>query len=176
MKINKIVLVGYRGSGKTTVGKVLSTKFGLRFIDTDAEIEKSVGCSIFSFVKDRGWDAFREEEKRILKKVSKLSDVVVASGGGSFMDGTLISLFKRSQFFFIYLKASPPFLRGRMTGSGERPSLTGNHPLDEIEEVLLLRDPVYTSIADMIVSTDGLSPDEVVDQVDKGIKALLEFL
>ncbi len=163
----KIVLVGYRGSGKTTVGKILSDRLSLSFVDTDEEIERAIGCSISEFVKRYGWVSFREVEVEVLRKVSRMEDVVVASGGGSFMNPGVLQLFMGGGWIFVYLRASPGVLKERIVESGGRPSLTGGSSLDEVELVLSKREPVYLSISHLVVETDGMSPEEVAQRIEE---------
>jgi shikimate kinase len=155
-----IALIGYRCSGKTTVGKILATELGMDFLDTDTLIEERAGCSIEALVSIKGWDHFREIEKGLVQGLSKRDNLVIATGGGVVMDeGNVKNLKKNS--WIVWLNGRPEVLKERMgkeQRSGKRrPSLTGADPLGEIEGVLGIRRPLYEQAGDLIVDTSELS-------------------
>ncbi|KPK21374.1 MAG: hypothetical protein AMK69_21885 [Nitrospira bacterium SG8_3] len=155
-----IVLIGYRCSGKTVVGKTLARELHKEFLDTDALIEGNSDCSIETMVSTKGWDRFRETEKRLVKEVSRRDNLVIATGGGIVMDEENVKNLKQNGWV-VWLKGKPEVLRERMAkeqGSAKvRPSLTGADPLEEIEEVLRVRKPFYERAGDLEVDTSNLS-------------------
>jgi len=163
-----IVLIGYRCSGKTAVGKKLAKEMGKDFIDTDLLIEKSAGCSIEDMISRHGWDHFRGIEKRIIKEVSHNDHQVIATGGGVVMDDDNVKNLKRNGFV-IWLKGDADVLKERMIedqrSGNTRPSLTGDDPMDEIKKVLDIRNPFYRQAGDVIVDTSALSIQEVADRI-----------
>lgn len=167
-----IVLVGYRCSGKTAVGKILARKLGRDFLDTDGLIEREIRDSIQGFVSKKGWDHFREMEKTVIKKIAKKDNLVIATGGGIVMDKDNISNLKRNGWI-VWLKANPGIIKDRMRkeqGSGKiRPSLTGSDPIEEIEQVLNLRTPLYEKASDLTVDTSTYAPREVADLIMKDL-------
>lgn len=155
-----IVLIGYRCSGKTVVGKILASKLGKAFLDTDALIEERSGHSIETMISTKGWDQFRETEKRLVEEVSRRNNLVIATGGGIVMDEENVENLKQNGWV-VWLKTKPEVLRKRMAKEQEsgrvRPSLTGADPLEEIREVLNLRKPFYKRAGDLEVDTSNLS-------------------
>ena len=172
-----IVLIGYRCSGKTAVGKILARELGRDFLDTDGLIEREIGGSIEGFVSKKGWDLFREMEKTVIKKIAKKDNLVIATGGGIVMDKENVSNLKRNGWI-VWLKADPSVIKDRMTkeqGSGKlRPSLTGSDPIEEIEHVLSLRTPLYEKASDLTVDASTYVPREVADLIMKGLPLKLE--
>ena len=172
MSNNNIVLVGYRCSGKTSVGKHLAQELGRKFFDTDAWIEKKVQCSIETIVSRHGWECFRSIEKELIKELSRGIELVIATGGGVVMDEENVrSLKKRG--FIIWLNAKAEVLEKRMVRdqrSGKfRPSLTGSDSLEEIMKVLSARASYYERASDLVVDTSSLFPREVVALIIKNL-------
>jgi shikimate kinase len=158
-----IVLIGYRCSGKTAVGEILAHELRMDFFDTDALIEERARCSIEALVSTRGWDHFREIEKGLVQDLSTGDNLVIATGGGVVMDeGNVKDLKKNS--LIVWLNGRPDVLKDRMDKdqrSGKsRPSLTGSDPLEEIEQVLSIRNPLYKQAGDLILDTSELSISE----------------
>lgn len=159
-----VVLIGYRCSGKTAVGKTLARGLRRGFFDTDELIEETAGDSIETLVSRKGWDHFRVVEKRLIAEVSKKQNVIIATGGGVVMDDDNVRNLKHDAWV-VWLKGDVEILRERMAEeqkSGRiRPSLTRAGSLDEIMEVLRLRDPLYQMAAEHTVDTGNLSVAEV---------------
>ena len=167
-----IVLVGYRCSGKTVVGKTLARELGREFLDTDALIEENAGRSIEKMISTNGWDRFRETEKRLVEEVSRRNNLVIATGGGIVMDEENVKNLKQNGWV-VWLKGEPDVLRERMAkeeGSGKvRPSLTGADPLEEIKEVLSVRRPFYERAGDLVVDTSNLSIGDAASLIIKNL-------
>ena len=163
-----IVLIGYRCSGKTVVGKILASELGKAFLDTDAMIEETWGRSIETMISTQGWDPFRETEKRLVEEVSRRNNLVIATGGGIVMDEENVKNLKQNGWV-VWLKGKPEVLKERMAkeqGSGRvRPSLTGVDPLEEIREVLNAREPFYERAGDLVVDTSTLSIRDAADLI-----------
>jgi len=158
-----IVLIGYRCSGKTTVGKILAEEMGLDFVDMDALIETNAGCSIEAIVSRKGWGSFRDMERKLAEDLSHGDDLVIATGGGIVTDRKNVERLKQNGWI-VWLNAKEDILMERMeeeNKSGKaRPSLTGTDPLKEINEVLAVRKPLYKKAASFVVDTSRLPPDE----------------
>jgi len=167
-----IVLIGYRCSGKTVVGKTLARELGREFLDTDELIEENAGRSIQTMISTKGWDRFRETEKRLVEEVSRRNNLVIATGGGIVMDEENVKNLKQNGWV-VWLKGKPEVLKGRMAreqGSGRiRPSLTGADPLEEIKEVLSLREPWYGRAGDLVVDTSSLSINDAAALIIKNL-------
>jgi shikimate kinase len=163
-----LILIGYRCSGKTSVGKILAGKLGLDFVDVDRVLEEETGRSIPDLVAAEGWKRFREREGRLIAAACRRDGLVVATGGGAVTRAENVENLKRSGFI-IWLQGEAETLRSRMAGeerSGRvRPTLSGTDPLTEIEEVLAARNPLYQEAADLVVDTTVRSLDEVAEEI-----------
>lgn len=159
-----IVLIGYRCSGKTSVGKLLAGELGREFVDLDALLEDHAGTSIESLVADRGWEFFRKLEHNLLAEVCRKDGLVIAPGGGAVIQQENVCLLRQNGFV-VWLKGEARILRARMLKEEHagkvRPSLTGSDSLAEIEEVLTLRTPLYHQAADLVADTTDLSAEAV---------------
>jgi shikimate kinase len=163
-----LILIGYRCSGKTSVGELLAGKLGRGFVDLDRLIEEEAGRSIQELVAAEGWDGFREREGRLIAAACRRDGLVIATGGGAVTRTENVENLKRGGFV-VWLKGESNVLRSRMAGeerSGRiRPTLSGTDPLTEIEEVLAARDPLYQGAADLVVDTTARSLDEVAEKI-----------
>lgn len=158
-----ITLAGFMGSGKTTVGKVLADFLGCPFMDLDDLIVKKAGKSIPEIFAEDGEPAFRQQEARLLRQtVEKYTEntVVLALGGGAVTAPASAALL-REKTVCIYLRASLETLLQRLEGE------TAGRPLADasLADRLSAREPLYEQTAHVIIDTDGLSPDEVADEI-----------
>jgi len=165
-----IVLIGYRCSGKTSVGKIISERKGISFYDTDDLIVKKTGRSIEEIVKKEGWERFREIEKDVIREASGFDNAVIATGGGVVMDQDNVNALKRKGFI-AWLDGDPDILIKRMEKDRDagniRPSLTGIDPAVETRKVLEVRTPLYRKAADLVINTNSLSVDEAAERILK---------
>jgi shikimate kinase len=160
-----IVLVGYRGTGKSAVGAIVAERLGMPCIAMDAKIVEKVGMSIPEFVEKNDWPAFRNVESEVARELSGVDNIVVDSGGGVIERPENIDAL-RANGIVIWLKASVGTIVSRIEGGTERPSLTGVKSFtDEVEEILDLRIPKYAAAAQYEVDTDDLTPEQVADSV-----------
>ena len=163
-----IVLIGYRCSGKSTVGSLIASRMGRNFLDTDDLIAEDATCPIDQIIQRKGWHYFRGIEKQIIERVTRKTHAVIATGGGVVVDEENIKRLK-STGWVVWLKGKPEVLRERMAkeqGSGRvRPSLTGADPLEEIREVLSVRKPFYERAGDLVVDTSTLSIRDAADLI-----------
>ena len=170
-----IFLIGFRCSGKTSVGELLADGIGWSFIDTDEELVKDRGLSITDFVDKEGWDAFRQMERTIIQRVSDLDSHVVATGGGAVDDMKNVEHMKRKGVL-VWLKADSDAIKKRMLqdkSTGDfRPALTYKEAVDEIEEMLSLRNPHYEKAMDVAVDTNFLDVDEICEKILKNLNDL----
>ncbi len=144
-----IVLIGMRGSGKSTIGKELAKRLERNFIDLDEEIEKYANQSISEIVKNKGWDYFRTIEQKICTIFAKGKNLVIATGGGIVENEENIKNLKKSGII-IYLKCSPKICAERIKNSN-RPSLTGKNIEEELEEIYKKRKEKYEKAADIVI-------------------------
>ena len=168
-----IVLIGYRGAGKSTVGRCLAIELGKTFVDCDERIETEMQASIREIVEDWGWHRFRQMEKKVIQEVAGQNDLVIAPGGGSILDRENVRALKANGLL-IWLKADLAVLRQRVLADpgtqANRPALTGKGREEEFAEVYHSREPFYAQAADLIVETSALSVIGVVRE----IRSLLE--
>ncbi|MEW6328463.1 MAG: shikimate kinase [Thermodesulfobacteriota bacterium] len=164
----KIVLIGYRGSGKSTVGRRLAERLSLPFIDTDTLIEEKTGITIKEMVEKKGWPYFRAVEKEVIRGLAGDKTMVVAAGGGAVLDPENQARLKENGLVF-YLAADEATLSGRIakdarTGD-QRPSLTGEMVTAEIRTVLKTREPIYRKVADYMINTVGRTVNDIVEEI-----------
>jgi shikimate kinase len=164
-----LALVGYRGTGKSTVGRLLADRLGREFVDADSEVEARAGRPVRLIFAEDGEAAFREWESRILLDLtSRLVGGIVATGGGAILlEANRRAL--RDFGFVAWLSADPETLTTRLRASSrgveDRPSLTGAGTLAEIADVLEARSTLYRAAAHAVVETAGRTPEEVADAV-----------
>jgi shikimate dehydrogenase len=158
----KVVLIGYRGAGKTTVGKMIARRLSLPFLDTDVLIEEVTGMPIPAIFASAGEAAFRSLEREVIASLADFFGVI-ATGGGAVLDPENVRSLRRGGTI-VLLEAGPEEVLTRVAGS-DRPPLTGLPPEDEVRALLQMRRPFYLAAADICVRTGGRSPDMVADDV-----------
>jgi shikimate kinase len=168
-----ITLIGYRGSGKSTVAPLVAASLGWQWIDSDTEIERTAGCSIREIFESEGEAGFRQRESSVLAQLLTNDQLVIAAGGGAVLADANRELMRRAGVVF-WLTASPAVLASRIAGDQStverRPSLTGRSVLDEIESVLEARQPCYQDAATHVVDTERLSRDQVVATIVSAVR------
>jgi len=161
-----VILIGYRGSGKTTVGKILAERLGWPFLDADVILEVRAGKSIRAIFADEGEPTFRDLETKIVVEHCAGSQVVLATGGGVVMREENRQALKNG--FVVWLTASPAALWERIQADSStaerRPPLAGGG-IQEIERLLSVREPVYQSCADLTIPVESLSPEEAANAI-----------
>ena len=172
-----VYLVGYRASGKTTVGRALAARLCREFVDTDHLVETEAGREIAVIFQESGEEAFRHLESEILRRVceraSRGEELVVATGGGVVLLGDNIKLMRNSGKV-VWLRAPAAVLEQRIgadpaTGRS-RPPLQGASATSEVEEVLKRRYPLYEASAECIVDTGDLDPEEVCSVIATALR------
>jgi len=160
-----IVLIGYRGAGKSEVGKRLARRLGMQRVAMDAEIVKQAGMSIPEIVDRFGWARFRDLETDEARKLADQDNLVIDTGGGVIERPENIDILERNARI-IWLKASVATIVARIQGDTERPALTeGKSFTEEVAEVLERRAPKYRDSAHFEIETDSLNPEQVVDRI-----------
>ena len=172
-----VYLVGYRASGKTTVGRALAARLCREFVDTDHLVETEAGREIAVIFQESGEEAFRHLESEILRRVceraSRGEELVVATGGGVVLLADNIKLMRNSGKV-VWLRAPAAVLEQRIgadpaTGRS-RPPLQGASAASEVEEVLKRRYPLYEASAECIVDTGDLDPEEVCSVIATALR------
>lgn len=160
-----IILIGYRGTGKSTVAALLAERLKRTVVSTDAEIIKRTGLAIPDFVAQYGWDRFRTLEAAICQEVRDRDDLVIDTGGGIVLNPDNVRALKARGRMF-WLTATVPTIVARIGADTQRPSLTGTKSfIEEIEEVLAQRQPLYQAAADHVIPTDEHSPAQLADKI-----------
>ena len=167
-----IALIGFRGTGKTTIGRLLSRKLDKKLISTDEEIETRTKMSIAKFVKKYGWDKFRETEAEVIDGVSDFDECVFDTGGGIIMRNENIVNLKKNGLI-VLLTADIKTITNRIKND-KRPALTKSNYIDEIKGVLQEREERYKNAADYSIDTSGLTPEEVCDLITHYIQMELQ--
>lgn len=158
-----IVLVGLMGSGKTNVGRRLAARLGLQFRDADAEIEKAAGCTIAELFARYGEPQFRDEERRVMRQLLAADPLVLATGGGAFMDAETRSILRR-EAVSIWLRCGLPTLLQRVLPCRDRPLLQDSDPAAVMQRLVQERDPTYAE-ADLVIDSADESPEATTSNV-----------
>ena len=156
----RVVLVGFMGSGKTSVGRILARRLGYRFEDVDQRIEERAGRTIADIFRDDGEEAFREMELEEARALVSLSKRVVAAGGGAFTRPLARALLQEGALT-VWLRCDLERLLARVKADGSRP-LAGNR--DIMRALLAEREPSYR-MADVAVDASAGTPREVADRI-----------
>lgn len=164
--MKNIILTGYMGSGKTTIGKKLAKLTGYTFMDTDELIEQQQGRTISEIFAADGEEAFREMETKLLEQMleEKKERLVISTGGGMPLREENKTLLAGLGVVF-YLKLEPETVYNRIKDDTKRPLLQCDNPLARIKEMLAVRGPVYESAAQHIIQVDGIKQNEIAEQI-----------
>jgi shikimate kinase len=165
--MSPIFLIGYRGTGKTTVARLLALRLGCDWVDADVEIELRAGKSIAAIFADGGEPAFRDLESQVVADLAKRTDMVIALGGGAILrDDNRHAI---SGGTTIWLKAPAATIVQRLEADpatrGQRPDLTARGGEAEVIELLAQREPIYRQCANLEVDTEGKEPAAVADEI-----------
>ena len=162
-----IVLIGYRGTGKSSVARLLAARTKWPIVSTDLEIIKKAGMPVPDIIRKRGWDYFRDVESEICKQVGKKDRTIIDTGGGAVLRKENVeSLRQRGRMF--WLTAEVTTVMARIKNNSDRPSLTGKKSyVEEVEEVLNERLPLYKAAADHMIPTDDRTIEEIANEIQQ---------
>lgn len=167
-----IVLIGFMGSGKTTVGLRLSWKLRLPVEDTDKLIEKKEGCTISQIFEREGEEAFRKKETELLRQLAESRYLRILSAGG----GTPVRKENRPLLrqcgTVVYLRVRPETVYERLKGDASRPLLQCGDPLERIKSLLAERREAYESSADVILDADDLDSEECAEMILRRLRQI----
>jgi shikimate kinase len=170
-----IYLIGYRGSGKSTLGRMISPLLNFTFMDIDKLIAEQEKRSIPEIFANSGEQYFRKKESEILNRLSGKNRMVVATGGGIILVKENRDLMSKTGYC-IYLKADSKTLLSRIQGDKDRPPLTDLPLSREIDHLLSIREPLYEEIARITIDTGILSTEQciniIIDDFKKRVKRL----
>ena len=158
-----VVLIGFMGTGKTAVGRVLAERLSKKFVDLDELIEKKSGKSITQIFRD-GEIAFREMEIAIVKEISNGKNQIISTGGGVVLNQINIDRLKQDSFI-VLLTASPSVMMKRTSVNNNRPLLVNRDRLHNIRELLKFRQPFYKRAADFTINTNRLTVEAIAGQI-----------
>ncbi|NOZ77072.1 MAG: shikimate kinase, partial [Euryarchaeota archaeon] len=161
--MKNIVLTGFMGAGKSSVGRALAGKTGMPVVDTDEEVEKEAGRTVAEIFETRGEEGFRELESRVVARVSALEGHIIVTGGGVVLRKENMEALRKNGVIF-YLSAPPEVIYGRVKDQRHRPLLRVEDPLGRIRELLEHRAPFYAD-HDFAIDTSDLTVDEVAEEV-----------
>lgn len=160
-----IVLIGYRGTGKSAVGRVLSERLKMKVISADEEIVRRAGKRIPDIVAEKGWDHFRDLESEVIADLAAQDNIIIDAGGGVIVRPINIERLRKNGLI-VWLTAEVKTIAARIGGDTERPSLTGGKSfIEEIEDVLKVRIPLYRDAAHHVIATDGRKLDDIATEI-----------
>lgn len=165
-----LVLIGYRGTGKSTVATLLATELGMEIVSLDQEVVRHAGRSIPEIVAEHGWPHFRDIESEITQRVAARAGIIIDAGGGVILRPENVAHLRRSGQLF-WLRASVPVIVARIESGSERPALTaGKTFTEEVEDVLRERTPLYEAAAHHHVDTDLTTPERVAATIARAYR------
>lgn len=165
MRGDSIFLVGPMGAGKTTIGKKLAEQRGLRFVDSDHEIESRTGVDISFIFEKEGEAGFRKREQQVLTDLTALRGIVLATGGGAVLTPeNRVNL--KGRGYVVYLHASVNQQFSRVERSENRPLLANGDRRETLARLFAVRDPLYREIADLVLDTDGKNAKQLARDIE----------
>jgi shikimate kinase len=165
MPRSNIILTGFMGTGKSTLGRLLAQRIGYDFIDTDTEIEKQIGQSITNLFQTQGEVAFRKLESELVEKLAEQEGLVIATGGGLVLNPKNVALLNKTGRI-ICLTASPDEILARVSKQPDtRPLLQEQDPQAKIIELLHQRDAAYRQFPQL--STSNTTPEKLIEKILK---------
>jgi shikimate kinase len=160
-----LVLIGYRGTGKSLIGRLLAKRLGMTYIGMDGAIVERAGMSIPEIVSQRGWPGFRDLESEVARELAGRDNIIIDTGGGVIERPENVEVLQQNALIF-WLTATTATIVARIEGGTERPALTsGKTFTEEVAEVLERRTPLYRSAAHHEVATDGLKPEAIAARI-----------
>lgn len=167
--VRNLVLVGFMGSGKSSVGREIARRWKFSFLDTDTTIRHKYAKSVADIFALFGEPVFRDEENKALQELQNSSNAVIATGGGIVLQPRNHPLL-RSLGVVVWLTASEEVIWQRVSRNQNRPLLETKDPRATITNLMSERYPLYHSVADLTVETSGLRHQEVADRVVTAIR------
>ena len=164
MRFENIYLIGLMGAGKTTIGRQLAKALKLPFYDSDKAIEETTGVSIPTIFEFEGEDGFRDREQKMIKQLTQLQGIVLATGGGAILREENRKLLKANGFV-VYLKCSVGRILERTRKDTQRPLLRTDNPRARLESLYAEREPLYLACADFKVDTGVMHSKAAVNRI-----------
>lgn len=164
--MRNILLIGFMGTGKSTVSSRLKQMLDMKEIDTDALIEEREGMSISDIFSQKGEEAFRRMETELLRELKHSENLIISCGGGMALRDENAAMMK-AVGTVIWLTARPETILKRVRHDDSRPLLRGHKNVEFIKDLLEQRSPKYAAAADMVVSTDDRSVQSICEEIQR---------
>lgn len=161
-----IILIGSMGAGKTTIGRQLAKRLKRSFYDSDHELVERCGVDIPTIFEFEGESGFRDRESQVIDELSKLDDIVMATGGGAVLRPENRKMLA-ARGTVIYLRVSLKNQHLRTSADRNRPLLQGGNLMEKLQKLRDDRDPLYTALADHILDTDDRTPNNVAQSIQR---------
>lgn len=162
---DNIILIGFMGAGKTSVGQALAAQTGMPLVDTDKMIEEEAEMSVSDIFAARGEASFRETETAVLRKLLKRANPTVVSAGGGLPLSEKNREMLKELGTVVFLKVKPETVLVRLAGDTTRPLLEGDHVGQKVRELLDYRNPLYERAADLVIDTDEKETGQLATQI-----------
>lgn len=164
---SNVALIGFMGAGKSAVGRALASRKNRTFVETDSLVEQRAGMSIGDIFSRFGEEWFRELESEIISRVTQMTDAVISCGGGAVLREQNVAALKESSIV-VFLDVAPETVLQRIgSGSRIRPLLDEPDRESRVRQLIVIRQPLYLSSADIVVQTDAISIEQVVRRVEE---------
>lgn len=167
-----IIMVGFMGCGKTTVGRIVAKKLGYEFFDTDKYIEQKEGMSITEIFDLKGEPYFRSLELKVAEEISHSENKVIGTGGGMVKNPEIMRLLKMNGIA-VYLKATPKKIAYNLRNDNSRPLLMGENKLAKIEAILAEREGLYNAAADITVDVKRKLPSQLARDIIDELEGII---
>lgn len=161
-----IFFVGLMGAGKTTIGRLVARHLGRDFYDSDQEIERRTGVNIPCIFELEGETGFRRREAAVIAELAQMENIVLATGGGAVLLPENRAMLKQHGIV-VYLRATVHELWLRTRNDRNRPLLRTENPQQKLEQLIVVRDPLYREVANLVIDTGGQSVNSIVSQIEK---------
>jgi shikimate kinase len=159
-----IILIGFMGGGKSTVGQLVARALGREFVDTDLLVQRQARMDVNEIFLHEGEEGFRRREAAAIDRAIAIPGRVIAVGGGAVLSAENRTALKQAGLL-VYLRATPETLAGRLVGATDRPLLGTGDRVGRIRDLLVARGPIYETAGDLLVDTDRQSPEQSAGEV-----------
>jgi shikimate kinase len=159
-----IIVIGFMGAGKSTVGQLVARALGREFVDTDLLVQRQARMDVNEIFLHEGEEGFRRREAAAIDRAIAIPGRVIAVGGGAVLSAENRTALKQAGLL-VYLRATPETLAGRLVGVADRPLLGSGDRVGRIRDLLVARGPIYETAGDLLVDTDRHSPEQSAGEV-----------